>query len=229
MLRRAGLLVVLGGLVLGLAACEHVTEPIDGPRLVDRFGDFALLDPLEASRAAVDFASGEDVVFSARVNKQVNWTIEITGQESGAVKRLEGFSNELDADEARWQGGTTELPLFKTEPAEVALFFPGEEAADTLRTTVEVVTPRPYPGAVVTGFEGAGARITVGNFEFEFAGSAGLSEEVPAGEGDQFYLLRGTDDGPAAITGPGRAAEENRCAPVVRHHRCAARRPRRDP
>jgi hypothetical protein len=134
------------------------------------------------------------VVFTARFNKQVNWVVEITGQQSGAVKRIEGFSNELTAENARWDGGTTELPLFKAEPVEAALLVP-EEGADTTRAALEVLTPRTYPGEVVTGFEADDeADLTLGNFEFELnTAASGLSMEVPAAEGDTFYLLRGTD------------------------------------
>ena len=184
------------GLAAGLAAlllaggCDHVTEP-DGPNLIDRFGDFALLDSLTASQAAVDFAAGEVVTFEARFNKQVNWVIEITGDSSGAVKRLEGFSAEITPENARWSGGTTELPLFKDETVTAALFVPAE-ASDTSRTAVEVLTPRLYPGIVVADFEG-GEPIVVTNPEFEFDFN-GITAEVPPAQGDGFYLLRGTDD-----------------------------------
>jgi len=177
-------------LVLAIAGCDHVTE-IDGPNLTDRFGDFNLLDPIAASQASVDFAAGETVTFTARFNKQTNWVIEIVGQESGAVKRIEGFSNELTADNARWEGGTTELPLFKDEPITASLLLPDEQQDDTTRTDVTLLTPRTYSGSVMSDFEG-GDEIQVGNFEFEFQNS-GISSEVPAGEGDAFYVMRGTE------------------------------------
>jgi hypothetical protein len=177
---------------VALVGCDHATD-FEGPRLIDRFGDFALLDTLEASREAVDFAGGEDVFFTARFNKQVNWVVEIVGQQSGAVKRIEGFSAEVGEENARWLGGTTELPLFKEEPVEASLFVPDEES-DTTRATIEVLAPRAYPGEVITGFEDDDeAELFLGNFEFELDAASGLSTEVPAAEGDAFYLLRGTD------------------------------------
>lgn len=185
-----GLVLLLG---LGSVGCDHTTVP-DGPNLIDRFGPFRLVTPLAASQATVDFASGENVVFTAEFNKQVAWTLEITGQQSGAVKRIEGFSNALNADNARWRGGTTDLPFFKDEPVEAVILIPDEDPQDPADVTVavDVTAPRTYPGNIVADFEG-GDNITVGNFEFEFEG-AGISSEVPAGEGDSFYLLRGTDD-----------------------------------
>lgn len=186
--RALGLAVCLAA--AGVAGCDSAPG-IDGPRLIDRFGDFALLEPLAASRPTVDFAAGESVVFTARFNKQATWVLEIVGTESGAVRRIEGFSSELTAENARWTGGTTELPFFRDEPVEATLRFP-TETADPTATTLTVLTPRAYPGEVVAAFEG-GDNIRLGNFEFEFQG-AGLSSEVPAAQGERFYLLRGTDN-----------------------------------
>jgi hypothetical protein len=186
----AATLVVLTG--LSLTGCDHVTEPA-GPSLIDRFGEFSLVDSLAANREAVDFPAGESVVFTARFNKRVDWVVEITGDSSGAVKRIEGFSNELTAENARWQGGTTDLPLFRSEPVSVALLI-DDPGADTLRTSLEVVTPREYPGDVVTGFEDDDeANVTVRDFEFELDPASGRSTEVPAAEENAFFLLRGTD------------------------------------
>ncbi len=61
-----------------------------------------------------------------------------------------------------------------------------------------MLSGRTYAGNVFEDFEGP-ANIFVGNFEFEFQNS-GVSSEVPAGEGDSFYLLRGTE----AASGPTR-------------------------
>lgn len=180
--------------VLAIAGCDHVTEP-DGPNLTDRFGPFTLVSPLAASQATVDFAAGESVTFSAQFNKNTNWIVEIVGQESGAVKRIEGFDRELTADNARWLGGTTQLPFFRDEPVTASLLLPSEQQTDTTRTDVTVVAPRVYPGEVVTGFEeDDDATIFLGNFEFDFdLAETGLSTSVPAAEGETFYRLRGTD------------------------------------
>jgi hypothetical protein len=175
---------------LGAAGCDSASG-FDGPLLVDRFGDFSLLDPLSASASSVDFAAGEAIAFSARFNKQTDWVLEIVGEQSGAVKRIEGFSNELTAENATWRGGTTELPLFKDEPVTASLFFPDETDTDTTRADVAVLSARDYPGVVLADFEG-GDEIQVGNFEFELQNS-GISAEVPPGQGDGFYLLRGTE------------------------------------
>lgn len=173
-----------------VAGCDHNTE-FDGPNLTDRFGPFTPLDPIAADRSTVDFAAGQQVVFSGSFNKQVNWVIEITGQESQAVKRIEGFSDELDDTNATWDGGTTVLPFFKDEPVEAILFVP-EEMSDTSRVALTVTTPRTYPGSVVADFEGGDA-LSLVNPEFEFD-EVGISSEITPAQGNGFYLLRGTDD-----------------------------------
>lgn len=175
---------------LGAAGCDHNTE-FDGPNLTDRFGPFTLVEAVAADRPTVDFAAGESVVFTASFNKQTAWVLEITGQTSGAVHRIEGFSRELTADNARWRGNTTELPFFKAEQVDVALSFPNEPGTSPTQTQLEVLSSRAYDGAVFNRFESTDG-ITVGNFEFELQNS-GLNSEVPAGEGDTFYMLRGTE------------------------------------
>lgn len=174
-----------------LAGCDHVTTP-DGPNLDDRFGPFVLVEPLAADRDAVDFAAGEGVTFTARFNKPTEWVLEIVGQESGAVRRITGLSRELNADNARWRGRTTELPFFRAEAVTATLSFPNEPDGAPTTDDVTVTTPRVYPGNVLADFEGE-TDVFVGNFEFEFEG-AGVTSEPAAGEGEQFYLLRGTDD-----------------------------------
>ena len=182
-------------LLLGFTAtgCDHGLEP-DGPNLIDRFGPFRLVTPLAASQPTADFASGESVVFTAEFNKQVSWVLTITGQESGAVKVIEGFSSALNAQNATWRGGTTELPFFKDEPVDAVLTIPTEEAQAPEETTanVEVLTARVYPGNVFEDFED-GADVFFGNFEFEFnTAQTGITSAVPAGEGDSFYRLLST-------------------------------------
>ena len=183
---------LLALVLLGVAAsgCDHGVEP-DGPNLIDRFGPFRLVAPLAASQATADFAAGESVVFTAEFNKQVAWVLTITGQESGAVRVIEGFSNALTAENARWNGRVTELPFFRQEPVTAVLTVPGEEASEPTAADVDVLSGRTYAGNVFADFEGP-TNIFTGNFEFELQNS-GISSEVPAGEGDSFYLIRGTE------------------------------------
>ena len=174
---------VLGGVV---GAADYPLLPVDGM--------FTVIEPLMADQETVNFPAGESVTFTARFNMQVNWVLEIVGQESGAVKRIEGFSDELTDVNARWLGGTSELPLFRSEAVRAELVILNEDT-DVLQTGLEVVVPREYEGDVITGFENDDeVNVVVRDFEFELDGASGPSMEVTAGEGDTFLLLRGTDD-----------------------------------
>ena len=179
-------------LVFGLGGCSHDTETFDGPSLVDRFGPFRVISELEVSQPTVDFAEDETVFFTAEFNKNVEWILEITGSVSGSVKRFEGFSNVVDASNATWNGGTTELPFFKNEVCNVTLTIP-EETEFMGTTTVEALSGRNYPGSLFTGFEQelSGVDVFVGNFEFELV--AGVRTDNPA-EGDSYYIMEGTDN-----------------------------------
>lgn len=187
---RASLLALVAALTL--VGCDTTSDDFDGPLLVDLFGDFALIEPLSASASSVDFAGGESITFEARFNTQSNWTIELVGQESGAVRRITGSSRQITADEARWQGRTTELPLFRAEPVVATLLVDGVALEDSPPVTITTLSSFDYPGIVVADFEGD-VDIDVFNPESEFD-TVGPSMEVPAAEGDSFFLLRGTDD-----------------------------------
>ncbi len=181
-------------LLLLISACQHETEPFDGPFLVDRFGEFTVITNLEISQPTVDFATGEEVFFTAQFNKNVEWIIEITGSQSGAVKRIEGFDRELNAANATWLGGTTDLPFFKAENCTAKLIVP-EESSFTDSVAVEVLSPKVYEGSLFTDFEtDLGGNISVGNFEFELTAASGRQNNMPAAQGDYFFLFEGTDN-----------------------------------
>ncbi len=177
-----------------ISACDHETDEFDGPFLVDRFGEFTVVQGLGISQPTVDFAAGETVFFTAEFNKNVNWIIQITGMESGAVKRIEGFDRSINAGNATWTGGTTDLPVFKAENCMVELLVP-EEPDFMDAGEVEVISAKIYEGGLVTDFEtDPGADIFFGNFEFELSPESGRRDDIPAAQGDTYYLLRGTDN-----------------------------------
>lgn len=181
--------------LLFLSACDHDTENFDGPSLVNRFGEFMLIEPLTLSTNTVDFSAGESVSFGASFNKQVEWLVEIKGLTSGSTKIVEGFSNELTVANAVWDGGATTLPLFTTERCAIELIIP---SADSLRfyDTLEVTGLKTYEGSLFTDFEeDLGSNLAFGNFEFEFTNQTGRRNNLPdgAGQGDWAYYFEGTD------------------------------------
>lgn len=174
-------------------SCDHDEEP-DGPNLEDRFGPFSVLSEFQVNRDTVDFASGQTAIFSAEFNKNVNWTITITGNESGSVKTIEGFSRVIGSANAVWNGSTTQLPFFKIEMCSIELTIPEEDGFSSV-ISIEISSTRIYPGTLFTDFEEpAGSNITLGNFEFELTNNTGRSQAFTAAQGDYFYLMEGTDN-----------------------------------
>lgn len=177
--------------------CSHEDEGFDGPNLVERFGPFNVVTDLSASQSTVDFAAGETVFFTAEFNKSINWVITITGMESGAVKRIEGFDRKVSADNATWDGGTTDLPLFRDEMCTAVLTIVEESYTSS---TVEVTTlsQKVYGGTLYSDFEtfDIGANGEFGNYEFELTPDSGVrmgDETIVAPEGDKFVYIAGTD------------------------------------
>ncbi len=177
-----------------ITACQHQTDPFDGPGLVDRFGEFQLKTDIAASRSEVDFSADQRVFFTAEFSKNINWVLRITGKESGAQKIIEGFDRELNQENATWNGTTSDLPLFREEECLVELIIPEE---DSLTTSVDVTITgeRIYEGNLITDFEqDLGAGLFFGNFEFELTGATGRSNAIPAGQGEYCYFFEGTDN-----------------------------------
>jgi len=175
-------------------SCKRDIDTFDGPSLIDRFGEFENTQALQLNRSEVDFSVGESVIFTAEFNKNVEWVITITGQQSGAVRRITGFDRFIKESNATWTGGTTDLPFFKKELCTVVLSVP-EEADFSQTAEVEIIGTKLYPGNVFADFEDPpGSFIDVGNFEFEFSNQIGRQNTLPAAQGDYYYFLEGTDN-----------------------------------
>lgn len=181
-------------LLVAFGGCKRDTELFDGPGLVDRFGDFAVVEGFSANTETVSFSGGETVQFSAEFNKNVDWVIEIVGEESGAVRRITGFDRVIDVSNATWTGGTTELPFFREELCLATLRVPEEpDYEETLDITIS--STKIYEGNLLIDFEtDAGAGIEFGNFEFELSNQSGRQNDIAAAEGEWYYLMEGTDD-----------------------------------
>lgn len=137
-------------LSLVCAGCK-VDEEFEGPSLNDLYGSFAILEELDITDRSVDFSAGENTAFTAVFTKNVEWTLQIKGLSSGAVKELTGFSSSLSAENATWNGTTTVLPMFRAEECAVQLTFATEQ--DTLRDTLTVNSGRVNEGFLLSDFE----------------------------------------------------------------------------
>ena len=78
-------------LSLALGACTK-DATLEGPALVDLFGDFQVLETVRANRDSVRFGQGETVYLQGRFNKLTDWRLEVHGLSSGARKIIQGKS-----------------------------------------------------------------------------------------------------------------------------------------
>lgn len=144
-------LIQLFALIFILSACDRDTDE-QGPNLNDLFGEFKLLEPFEASRLNVNFQNNQAIEFKVLFSKTVDWEIHIIGESSGATKILSGLSNAVDGPNGRWDGTTTQLPMFKKENCIAVLKVENENYADTL-TDISIEETRVPQAFVVTDFE----------------------------------------------------------------------------
>lgn len=176
-------------LSIALAAACSRDNSIQGPLLDDLYGDFSVLENYKASAAAVDFSTNQTIIFECRFSKNVDWEIQITGNQSGAKKIISGKSNSIDASNGIWNGTTTELPMFKQEPCTAILRVAKESYADTLY--LDVTGNRAQAGFVVADFEtGINPGWTIfaqsgGNMSFR------IVQSDSAAQGNHYYDMGG--------------------------------------
>ena len=101
---------------LAFQGCK-VDEEFEGPSLTDLYGSFAILEEFDITDRSVNFSENETTTFTATFNKNVSWKLEIKGLSSGAIKEITGFSSQLDATNALWNGSTTVLPMLDQKNA----------------------------------------------------------------------------------------------------------------
>ena len=122
--------------------------------LTDIYADFEIKESLDVNRTSIDFEQGENTHFTAEFSKPVIWELSITGNKSGAQKTLTGFSKELNAETAVWDGSTSIFPMFKSgEDCSVELNVPGEDTTLVLSESITVKKAKVDEGVVITDFE----------------------------------------------------------------------------
>ncbi len=177
--------------VLVFAGCKMDKE-FDGPDLKDLYGKFTVVQDLDISNRSVDFSLNQTTFFTAAFSKNVQWNLQIKGLSSGAVKQITGFSSELIAENALWDGTTTSLPMFRIEDCAVQLTF--ENEVDTLRDTLSVVGNRINQGLLLSDFENG---FPTGWTKFVQSGadmSFVVQENANAAQGNKYYDMGGKVD-----------------------------------
>ncbi len=179
-------------LLLAVSACKRSDTPFDGPDLQDLNGTFSMIEPFQVSKSSVNFGSGENAFFTARFSKLSDWTVTITGNTSGAKKRITGKSKVLDASSAAWNGSTTDFPMFKAEGCTAVLTIEG--VTDSFSLPVNIEATKANPGFLVADFEtGINPKWVVfkqsgANMNFK------IVTDTYAPQGNSYFNMAGTVD-----------------------------------
>jgi hypothetical protein len=167
-----------------------VDDEFSGPDLVDLYGEFGIVQGLDISDRAVDFSLNETTYFTAGFTKNVQWKLQIKGLNSGGIKEITGFSRDVNAANAKWDGRVTRLPMFREEVCAVELTV--ENQVDTLRDTLEVLGGRINEGFLLSDFESG----FPGNWLPFVQSGANMTFNVQtnnnAAQGGKYYDMGGT-------------------------------------
>jgi len=172
-----------------LLGCKRDDPEFIGPSLENIFGEFSVLEDFDITNRNVNFFDGQTTTFTAQFSKEVDWQVHVTGLTSGSHKVIEGFSSILDATNAKWNGTTTDLPLFNVETCAVELRIPSDSIS--ILDTLNVLGTRVAEGLIVADFENG---IDPGWTGFVQSGadmSFNITNDVVPGQGDHYYDMGG--------------------------------------
>ncbi len=141
------LILALVGISL---SCQRKEDNL-GPSLDELYGEFSLLENFASSSQLIDFSTGNQLEFTCRFSKPVDWEIHIIGLLSGAEKIITGKSKAIDESNGKWNGSTTLLPMFKDESCLAVLSVPDELYTDTIGVTI--LDTKINEGFLISDFE----------------------------------------------------------------------------
>lgn len=190
---------LLALMLLGLSACKK-SNSIEGPELVDIFGEFKVLSPLKGSAQTADFAKGDIIYYKINLSVRTNWTLEVIGLNSGARKVFTGNEKDLNTNPVAWNGTISFAPFFrKNEPVVARMTF--ESHPDTLYSdtlTITDVRPTPSVDILIDDFENVSRPYnTFTEGQQLFNGTSVNYQGVSPAEKTRYYVLSG-NHGPSA-------------------------------
>jgi hypothetical protein len=182
-----------------IAGCKKDAS-MEGPELVDIFGEFKVVEPLKGSQSTADFAAGDIIQYSCKLSIRTNWTIEIIGLNSGARKVFTGNEKDFVLHPILWNGTITFAPFFrKNEPCVARMSFanyPDTLYSDTL--TITESRPTPLVDILIDDFESPQRPYnTFTEGQQSYNGTSVNFQGVSPGEKTRFYVLAG-NHGPSA-------------------------------
>lgn len=182
-------ILILLAIIFGVS-CRKNTTDFDGPSINDIYSNFKLLETFKADRDSVDFSTGQNVIFTAKFNKIVDWTITITGAKSKSIKEIKGTSKAIDASNATWNGSSTKFPIFTLENCTVQLTI--KDVTDTFTVSEKIVGTKKIDGFIIADFE---AGIKPGWVRFAQSGANmdfQVKTDTLAPEGKKYLNMAGT-------------------------------------
>jgi hypothetical protein len=188
MKKKLSILLVLA-ITLSVSCRKNKTD-FDGPSINDIYSNFKLLETFKADRDSVNFSEGQQVVFTAKFNKIVDWTITITGSTSKSVKEIKGTSKTIDASNAAWNGSSTKFPIFTQENCIAKLTI--KDVTDTFSVSEKIVGTKKIEGFMIADFE---AGIKTGWTRFAQSGANmdfQVKTDTLAPEGKKYMNMAGT-------------------------------------
>jgi hypothetical protein len=199
-LRSSTLMLVV--LMVIFSSCKHELEEVGiyGDEYASAPEGFYLQTSLTASTNSIDFETST-VSFNAALSDKVTWVITITGNTSGAVKVINGFSNIIDVTNANWDGNSSnEIFFLEGETCTATLSFLGTSLTSTIPSSITIVKDKKYEGVLVSDFDGNG-EVTNGQW-FSYSDkvgtiddvvSYGVKSDMPSVQGTNYIHMRGID------------------------------------
>ena len=176
-------------IIVVLLGCKREEADFVGPSLENIFGEFSILEDFDITNREVDFFAGESTTFTAQFSKEVDWQVRVTGLTTGSVKIIEGFSSILDVTNARWNGTTTELPLFNTETCAVELSIPSDTIS--ILDTLSIAGTRVAEGLIVADFENGIDPAWTGFVQSGADMSFNITNDIVPAQGNGYYDMGG--------------------------------------
>jgi hypothetical protein len=132
-------------------ACRKKQTTFAGPSIDEIFSEFTVVEAFKADKDSVNFTTGNNVIFSAKFNKIVDWKITITGAKTKGVKVISGTSKIIDASNATWNGSISKLPMFGIENCEAKLTI--KDITDTFTINEKITGTKKINGFILADFE----------------------------------------------------------------------------
>ncbi|MDA8956569.1 hypothetical protein N9H19_03025 [Flavobacteriales bacterium] len=179
--------------LLFIFSCDNDYPEFMGNSLNDQYGELSIVDSLVSSSSSFDFSQPNiPRYFEASWTKNLEWTLTITGSQSGASKSFTGFDSKIDINTTSWLGSADDFPSFYYEDCSVQLLLvDGEiELVQNTIVTIDEIKLAQEGLVVVADFEQG---YPTNSIEYFQPGDPMKFEITTGGaaQGEKFYSMGG--------------------------------------